>query len=322
MKFRHVLITGGAGFIGFSLCKKLLKEKKFKVYTVDNLNNYYSVKIKKDRINFLKKNFKNFHFSKIDITNFKKLNNFVKKHKIDKIVHLAAQAGVRYSFTKPRVYFRSNLLGFFNILEVSRLNKISEILAASSSSVYGDQSKFPIKESYENSKPIQFYAATKKSNEIMAYSYYKMFKLNFVFMRFFTVYGPWGRPDMSLYKFTKNIINNKKIDVYNNGKHLRDFTYIDDIVSGIHKLVLKKNIGHKIFNIGNNKKVNLMNMINILEKYLNKKAKINFLPMQPGDIYQTQSSTKNLENYVNYKSKTEIKTGIKNFVDWFLSYYK
>ena len=322
MKFRRILITGGAGFIGFSLCRKLLKEKKFKVYTVDNLNNYYSVKIKKDRINLLKKNFKNFYFSKIDITNFKKLNNFVKKHKIDKIVHLAAQAGVRYSFTKPRVYFRSNLLGFFNILEVSRLNKISEILAASSSSVYGDQSKFPIKENYENSKPIQFYAATKKSNEIMAYSYYKMFKVNFVFMRFFTVYGPWGRPDMSLYKFTKNIINNKKIDVYNNGKHLRDFTYIDDIVSGIYKLVLKKNTGHKIFNIGNNKKVNLMNMIHILEKYLNKKAKINFLPMQPGDIYQTQSSTKNLENYVNYKSKTEIKKGIKNFVDWFLSYYK
>jgi UDP-glucuronate 4-epimerase len=322
MKFRRILITGGAGFIGFSLCKKLLEEKKFKVYTVDNLNNYYSVKIKKDRINFLKKNFKNFYFSKIDITNFKKLDNFVKKHKIEKIVHLAAQAGVRYSFTKPRVYFRSNLLGFFNILEVSRLNKISEILAASSSSVYGDQSKFPIKESYENSKPIQFYAATKKSNEIMAYSYYKMFKLNFVFMRFFTVYGPWGRPDMSLYKFTKNIINNKKIDVYNNGKHLRDFTYIDDIVSGIHKLVLKKNNGHKIFNIGNNKKVNLMNMIHMLERHLNKKAKINFLPMQPGDIYQTQSSTRKLENYVNYKSKTEINTGIKNFVDWFLNYYK
>ena len=141
-------------------------------------------------------------------------------------------------------------------------------------------------------------------------------------MRFFTVYGPWGRPDMSLYKFTKNILLNKKIDVYNNGKHLRDFTYIDDIVSGIHKLILKRNNGHKIFNIGNTKKVNLMNMINILEKNLNKKAKINFLPMQPGDIYQTQSSTKNLERYANYKSKTEIKTGIKNFVDWFLSYHK
>ncbi len=322
MKLKRILVTGGAGFIGFNLCKKLLEEKKFKVYSVDNLNNYYSIKIKKDRINFLNKNFKNFFYSKIDITNFKKLNNYVKKNKIEKIVHLAAQAGVRYSFTKPRVYFKSNLLGFFNILEVSRLNNISEILAASSSSVYGDQSKFPIKECYENSKPIQFYAATKKSNEIMAYSYYKMFKLNFVFMRFFTVYGPWGRPDMSLYKFTKNILKNKKIDVYNNGKHVRDFTYIDDIVSGIHKLILKKNKGHKIFNIGNTKKVNLMNMINILEKNLNKKAKINFLPMQPGDIYQTHSSTKKLENYVNYKSKTKIETGIKNFVDWFLSYHR
>ena len=229
---------------------------------------------------------------------------------------------MRYSYQRPDIYFQSNLLGFFNVIEMARKNNIKEILAASTSSVYGDQNKFPIKENFDTSKPIQFYAATKKSNEVMGYSYYKMFKMNFVFMRFFTVYGPWGRPDMSLYKFTKNILKNKKIDVYNNGKHVRDFTYIDDIVYGIHKLILKKNYGYKIFNIGNTKKVKLMDMIKILEKNLNKKAKINFLPMQPGDIYQTQSSTKNLKNYVNYKSKTKIETGIKNFLDWYLSYHK
>jgi len=322
MKIKRILVTGGAGFIGFSLCKKLLKEKKYKVFSIDNFNNYYSVKIKKDRVNLLKKNYNNFYFSKIDITNFNKLNNFVKKNKIEKIVNLAAQAGVRYSYTNPDVYFKSNIRGFFNILEVSRLNKISEVLAASSSSVYGEQSKFPIKESYENSKPIQFYAATKKSNEVMAYSYYKMFKINFILMRFFTVYGPWGRPDMSLFKFTKNIINNKKIEVFNNGKHVRDFTYIDDIVSGIQKLIAKKNKGYNIFNIGNNTNIKLMDIIKLLEKFLNKKAKIKFLPIQPGDVYKTQSSTKKLENYVGYKSKTEVKKGVKNFVNWFLDYYK
>tara|TARA_B100000795_G_scaffold223527_2_gene178740 strand:- start:3632 stop:4600 length:969 start_codon:yes stop_codon:yes gene_type:complete len=322
MRYKRILITGGAGFIGFSLCKKLLEEKKYKVFSIDNFNNYYSVKIKKDRVNLLKKNYNNFYFSKIDITNFNKLNNFVKKNKIEKIVNLAAQAGVRYSYTNPDVYFKSNVLGFFNILEVSRLNKISEVLAASSSSVYGEQSKFPIKESYENSKPIQFYAATKKSNEVMAYSYYKMFKINFILMRFFTVYGPWGRPDMSLFKFTKNIINNKKIEVFNNGKHVRDFTYIDDIVSGIQKLIAKKNKGYNIFNIGNNTNIKLMDIIKLLEKFLNKKAKIKFLPIQPGDVYKTQSSTKKLENYVGYKSKTEVKKGVKNFVNWFLDYYK
>ena len=322
MRYKRILITGGAGFIGFSLCKKLLEEKKYKVFSIDNFNNYYSVKIKKDRVNLLKKNYNNFYFSKIDITNFNKLNNFVKKNKIEKIVNLAAQAGVRYSYTNPDVYFKSNIRGFFNILEVSRLNKISEVLAASSSSVYGEQSKFPIKESYENSKPIQFYAATKKSNEVMAYSYYKMFKINFILMRFFTVYGPWGRPDMSLFKFTKNIINNKKIEVFNNGKHVRDFTYIDDIVSGIQKLIAKKNKGYNIFNIGNNTNIKLMDIIKLLEKFLNKKAKIKFLPIQPGDVYKTQSSTKKLENYVGYKSKTEVKKGVKNFVNWFLDYYK
>ena len=320
MKSKRILVTGGAGFIGYSLCEKLLK-KNFTIFCVDNLNNYYSVKIKNDRIRNLKK-YKKFYFYKLDISNYKKLDSFIKNKKIQKIIHLAAQAGVRYSYYRPDIYFKSNILGFFNILEVSKKYNINEILAASTSSVYGDQTKFPIKENYENSKPIQFYAATKKSNEVMAYSYYKMFNINFVFMRFFTVYGPWGRPDMSLFKFTKNIINNKEIEVYNNGSHIRDFTYIDDIVQGIEKLIQKKNKGFKIFNIGNNEKVHLMNVIKILEKTLKKKAIIKFLPMQPGDIFKTHSSTEKLFNYVKYKSKTGIKKGVENFTKWFLDYYK
>ena len=316
-----VLITGGAGFIVFSLSKELLK-KKYKVYSIDNFNNYYSVKIKKDRIQYLKKEFDNFFFKKIDLANFKKLNEFVKKKNINKIIHLAAQAGVRYSYERPDIYFQSNLLGFFHVIEIARKNGIKEILAASTSSVYGDQKKFPIKENFETSKPIQFYAATKKSNEVMAYSYSKMFKMNFVFMRFFTVYGPWGRPDMSIFKFVKNIKSGKKIEIFNYGNHARDFTYIDDIVSGITKLVKKKNDGFKIFNIGNTKKVKLMDIVKKLQNILNKKAKIKYLPMQPGDILETHSNTKSLYDYCGYKSSTRIDEGLKNFVRWFNKYYK
>ena len=316
-----VLITGGAGFIGFSLSKELLK-KKYKVYSIDNFNNYYSVKIKKDRIKYLKKEFDNFFFKKIDLANFKKLNEFVKKKNIKKIIHLAAQAGVRYSYDRPDIYFQSNLLGFFNVIEIARKNNIKEILAASTSSVYGDQNKLPIKENFETSKPIQFYAATKKSNEVMAYSYSKMFKINFVFMRFFTVYGPWGRPDMSIFKFVKNIKSGNKIEIFNYGKHARDFTYIDDIVSGITKLVKRKNNGFKIFNIGNTKKVKLMDIVKKLQNILKKKAKIKYLPMQPGDVLETHSNTKSLYDYCGYKSSTGIDKGLRNFVRWFNRYYK
>ena len=314
------LITGGVGFIGYHLCKKLL-ESNMNVVCIDNINNYYSQKLKKDRLSILKK-YKNFNFYKIDICNKNSLEKNIPKVKINKIVHLAAQAGVRFAYVNPSTYFENNLKGFFNIIEFARKRKIKELLCASTSSIYGDQKIFPIKENFETSRPIQFYAATKKSNEVMAYSYHKMFKMNFVFMRFFTVYGPWGRPDMSIFKFVKNIKSNKKIDIFNYGNHTRDFTYIDDIIAGVFKILKKKNNGFKTFNIGNTKKIKLMYIVNKIESILQKKAKIRYLPLQPGDIQKTHSSTQELSNYVGYKSKTNIDEGLINFVNWFNNYYK
>lgn len=266
--------------------------------------------------------YENFTFFKVDICNKHIFEKKISKIKIDKIIHLAAQAGVRYAYINPSTYFKNNLNGFFNVIEFARKKEIKEVLCASTSSVYGDQKKFPIKETFETSKPIQFYAATKKSNEVMGYSYHKMFDLNFVFLRFFTVYGPWGRPDMSIFKFVKNMKKNKKIEIFNFGNHTRDFTYVDDIVNALVKLLNKKNQGFKTFNVGNTKKVKLMYIVNKLEKILNKKAKIKYLPLQPGDIQKTHSNTKLLNDYVGYKSKTSIDVGLKNFVEWFNNYYK
>ena len=314
------LITGGAGFIGYHLCKNLL-DNNFKVVCLDNINSYYSQKLKKDRLKDLKK-YKNFKFFKTDICKKSIFEKKLSKLKIDKIVHLAAQAGVRYAYINPSTYFENNLRGFFNIIEFARKKKIKEILCASTSSVYGDQKIFPIKENFETSQPIQFYAATKKSNEVMGYSYNKMFNINFVFMRFFTVYGPWGRPDMSIFKFVKNIKKNKQIEIFNYGNHTRDFTYIDDIVGGIMKLLDRENKGFKVFNLGNTKKIKLMYIVRKLEKILKKKAVIKYLPLQPGDIQKTHSNTKSLDNYIGYKSKTSIDIGLKNFVSWFKTYYK
>jgi UDP-glucuronate 4-epimerase len=318
---KQILVTGGAGFIGFHTCKKLL-ESNFNVLCIDNINNYYSQNLKKKRIEFLKKKFKNFEFIKLNICNYTNLCKILKNKKIIKIIHLAAQAGVRQAYFNPRSYMNSNLNGFFNVLEIAREKKIKEIISASSSSVYGNQKKFPIKESYNSSEPIQFYAATKKCNEVMAYSYFKMFKINFVFMRFFTVYGPWGRPDMSIFKFTKNILSGKKIDVYNFGKHSRDFTYIDDAVEGILKLFKKNNKGFNIYNIGSEKKISLMELINKIEKFLNKKALLNYIKMQPGDIQETCSSTYKIKQYTGYKSKYNIDYGLKQFIAWFKEFYK
>ena len=317
---KTILVTGGAGFIGYHLCLHLLK-KNFNVICIDNINNYYSQKLKNDRLKNLFK-FKNFEFLKLNLSKQKSIAEALRKKKIHKIVHLAAQAGVRYAYINPKTYFDNNLKVFFNIIEFARKNKITEILCASTSSIYGDQKKFPIKEKFETSRPIQFYAATKKSNEVMAYSYYKMFKINFVFMRFFTVYGPWGRPDMSIFKFVKNIKENKIIQIFNYGNHTRDFTYIDDIVDGITKLINKKNNGFFTFNIGNTKKVKLMYIVKKIESLLKKKAKIEYLPLQPGDIQKTHSSTKLLNNYTGYKSKTKIDEGLSKFVKWFNDYYK
>ena len=317
---KKILITGCAGFIGYHLTKLYLLKKKHKVIGIDNLNNYYSKKLKLDRLKKLKN--KNFIFKKIDITNYNELLKICKNYKIQQIIHMAAQAGVRHVFKSPKDYFNSNLLGFFNILEVCRNLKINELLFASTSSVYGDSKKIPFLENDNTSSPIQFYAATKKSNEVMAYSYAKMFGINSIGVRFFTVYGSWGRPDMSIFKFSKNIIENKKIEIFNNGDHLRDFTHVSDIVSAIFKLSKRFKRGSNIYNIGNNNQVRLMDLIKIIERILDKKAKKIFKPLQKGDIRQTKSSTIKLYKYIGYKSKVDINSGVRDFLDWYLKYTK
>ena len=319
-----ILITGVAGFIGYNLAKKLTK--KHQVVGVDNVNSYYSVKLKKDRIKDLKN--RNFKFYKLDITQKEKLFSILKKNKITHVVHLAAQAGVRYSLKFPEKYFHSNLLGTFSILECCKNLKIKNLLLASTSSVYGDDPKKFSSEKFHSDFPIQFYAATKRSTEIMAHSYSCLYKIPVICMRFFTVYGPWGRPDMALFKFTKNIIENKKIDVFNYGNHSRDFTYIDDIIFMIISLLKKppqlknsiKNNPYRIFNLSAGKNVKLRNYIKEIEKNLGKKAKINYLPLQRGDIVNTRSSTKNLRSYISVKNTTNYKKGIKEFINWYKNY--
>ncbi len=318
-----VLITGSAGFIGYHLSKKLLNDN-IHVHGVDNLNNYYDVKLKKDRTNDLKKN-KKFNFYKTDLCEFKKLDKIIKKNKIKYVIHLAAQAGVRYSIKNPRAYFESNLEGFFNILELSKINKIKHLIFASTSSVYGDTKKFPLNENDSTDHPLSFYAATKKSNEIMAHSYSYIHNLPCTGVRFFTVYGPFGRPDMALFKFTKNIIENKHIELYNNGNHSRDFTYVDDIIVGISSLLKKqpnKKIPYEIYNIGNGNPKKLLDYIKTIEKNLNKSAKTKKLPLQIGDIFKTHSDIKKLKNSTGYIPKTSIDVGIRKFIEWYNEYYK
>ncbi len=318
-----ILVTGVAGFIGFHLVKKLL-DKKIIVYGIDNINDYYDRGIKKARLKELKRS-KNFIFYFISLSNKQKINNIVKKNKISYIINLAAQAGVRYSITNPQEYFTSNIEGFFNILEISKENKIKHLIYASTSSVYGNNKKFPLKEESKTDQPLSFYAASKKTNEVMAYSYSNIYKLPTTGLRFFTVYGPFGRPDMALFKFTKSLFTNKHISLFNNGNHSRDFTYIDDIVEGIFLLIKKpsnKIIPYNIFNIGSNapKKLNLF--IKIIEKLVNKKSKIKKLPLQLGDVKKTHASINKLTKYVGYKPKYNITIGIKKFVDWYIKYYK
>ena len=318
-----ILITGSAGFIGYHVSKKLLN-LNYKIIGLDNINNYYDINLKKKRLISLKKN-KKFSFNKIDLCNYIKLNNLIKKNKIKIIIHLAAQAGVRNSIKNPKNYFKSNLEGFFNILEVSRNNKIKHLIFASTSSVYGENNKFPLNENDKTDHPLSFYAATKKSNEVMAHSYSHIYKLPCTGVRFFTVYGPFGRPDMALYKFTNNIVKNKLIDLFNNGNHQRDFTYIDDVVDGVVSLIKKfpkKNTPYEIFNIGNGKSKKLIDYLKYIEKYLLKKAKIRKLPLQNGDIIKTHSNIKKLKNFTNYKPKTDIDLGISKFIEWFKDYHK
>lgn len=320
MKNKKILVTGCAGFIGMNLCKRLL-ESDANVLGIDNLNNYYSVKLKKDRLKLLE-NFKSFSFEKINISVSKKLNRIVKSFKPEIIINLAAQAGVRYSIENPKSYISSNINGFFNILECCRHNNISKLIYASSSSVYGGNEKTPFSIGDNVSKPLSLYAATKRSNELMAYSYGHLYKINTIGLRFFTVYGPWGRPDMAMYKFTKKIINGKSIDVYNQGKMERDFTFITDIINGIESCIMNKQIKNTIFNLGNNSSVNIMDMIKILENSLQEKAKINYKTMQLGDVEKTFADIKSSKEMIGYSPVVSIEKGIPLFVDWYKEYQK
>jgi len=320
-----VLVTGCCGFIGFHLCKRLLDSKEIQLSGIDNLNDYYDINLKKNRLKILKQN-KNFKFYKFDISDEKKLNENFKSNKYQFVVNLAAQAGVRYSIENPKQYFKSNLLGFFNILEASRSNKNTKhLIFASTSSVYGNNSKFPLKENYETSKPLTFYAASKKSNEVMAHSYSNIYKLPTTALRFFTVYGPYGRPDMALFKFTDSIIRGKKLELYNNGNHHRDFTYVDDIVESIIKLIPKpsKNIiPFEVYNLGSSKPIFLKKYLKIIENQLNKKAKIKNKKLQLGDVRKTHASTKKFNKEIGKIKVTKISTGVANFIKWYLIYHK
>ena len=315
-----ILITGTAGFIGFHLAKKLIKNKKNRVYGIDNLNDYYDINIKNERNKILKKN-NNFLFKKLDITNSIKLNKYLITIKPEIIIHLAAQAGVRYSIDNPDTYLKNNINGFFNILEISKILKINHLIFASTSSVYGANKSFPLKETYNTDKPLSFYAATKKSNEVMAHSYSNIYKIPITGLRFFTVYGPFGRPDMSLYKFSQKIINKKKIDLFNNGKHVRDFTYIDDIISGIMKVISsppKKKIPFEIYNLGNGKPRKLLDFLKLIEKNIFTKAKIKKKPLQPGDVIKTHADISKMKKKFKYDPQTDIDEGIRKFSKWIL----
>ena len=330
------LVTGAAGFIGMHTCIKLLKNNT-KVIGIDNLNHYYDTKLKFSRLKILKK-YKNFKFYKTDITNTFLLKKIFKKILPSHVIHLAAQAGVRYSVEKPDVYAKSNLYGFTNILEMCRYFKIKHLVFASSSSVYGGNKKYPFCESDNVDHPVSFYSATKKSNEVMAHSYSFMFNIPVTALRLFTVYGPWGRPDMSLFKFTDSIIKNKKIEVFNKGNMYRDFTYIDDVVNAIIKISQKIPRGlkkqkqkklkpdesfapFKIYNVGNNKPINLKKYIKILEKVLKKKANKKLLSMPKADVKHTHADINKLKLEIKYNPNTKLTKGIQSFVDWYRSYY-
>ena len=318
---KKILVTGCNGFIGYSLCKKLIQTNKYKVFGIDNNNNYYDVDLKKNRLKQL--NLLNgFKFFKLDITN-NKLNNFFKKNKFDYVIHLAAQAGVRYSIYNPSVYYHNNINGFYNVLDCCQKYKVKHFLFASTSSVYGDNKKFPLKENFLTDSPKSFYAATKKINEIMAYSYSSIYKLKTTGLRFFTVYGPYGRPDMSLYSFAKNIIKKKYINLYNYGNHYRDFTYIEDIVISIEKLIPKfpkKKVPFEIYNLCNGKSVSLLKYLKLIENYLKIESKKKFLTLQKGDVIKTLGDNSKLFKTINFKPKTNLKDGISLFLNWFKNY--
>ena len=320
-----ILVTGGAGFIGFHLTKRLL-DLNYEVMAIDNLNDYYDVKLKEERLRILEKN-SSFSFRKIDISNKGELENIFKENNFDIVINLAAQAGVRYSIDHPDSYIVSNIIGFYNILECCRNYPVKHLLFASSSSVYGKNKKVPYSTDDKVDQPVSLYAATKKSDELLAYAYSNLYDIKVTGLRFFTVYGPYGRPDMAYFSFTKNIIDDKEIKVFNNGDMYRDFTYIDDIVEGIVKLLDKvplkdeNGVSYKIYNIGNNNPVKISKFIEILEKEIGKEAKKVYLPMQPGDVYQTYADITDLTKETGFVPKTSLEEGLNKFVNWYKEFY-
>ncbi len=331
MKF---LVTGAAGFIGFHTIIRL-HDDGHEVIGLDNLNDYYDVSLKLSRLDILEE-LKNFKFIKADLADKKTINKLFKENSFDRVIHLAAQAGVRYSLENPYAYIDSNVMGFMTILEASKDNGVEHLIYASSSSVYGLNKSIPFKVTDNVDNPISLYAASKKANELMAHTYSHLYNLPTTGLRFFTVYGPWGRPDMALFKFTKSILSGQSIDVYNNGNLSRDFTYIDDIVEGIFRvqaLIPNESVlepseeqgndatPYALFNIGNGSPVQLLDFIKSIEKGLGIEAEKNFLPMQPGDVYQTYADTNHLFEAVNYKPSVDIDTGIGNFLSWYKKYY-
>ncbi len=338
-----VLVTGAAGFIGYHLCKRLLEDNHI-VVGLDNLNEYYDVNLKIDRLknlgitNAIKGNkmmksnlYDGFAFIKLSLEDQSKINDLFKIEKFDAVCNLAAQAGVRYSITNPDEYIQSNIIGFYNILEACRNHHVKNLAFASSSSVYGINKKMPYSTDDHVDNPISLYAATKKSNELMAHTYSHLYGIKATGLRFFTVYGPWGRPDMAYFKFTKAALNNSTIDVYNNGEMKRDFTYIDDIIEGVIKVIYNpakpsmnsdSDAEFKIYNIGNNKPINLMDFIEAIETKLGEKISKRYLSLQDGDVLNTHADVSQLEKDFNYKPNTDLIDGINKFVDWYKEYYK
>ena len=315
---KKILVTGSSGFIGFHLCLSLLRDN-FNVIGLDNMNNYYSIKLKKDRLSILNK-FSNYNFYKSDISDYNNILDIFKKEKPDIVVNLAAQAGVRFSLENPFTYVNSNIVGFVNLIEACKKYEIEGLIYASSSSVYGANKKNPFSVNDRVDMPISLYASSKRFNELTAHAYSHLYDMHMTGLRFFSVYGPWGRPDMAMYIFTKKIILGEPIDVYNYGKMRRDFTYIDDIVNGIRSSI-DKNYKFKIFNLGNNKTENLSDIIKIIESNLDIKAKINLLPIQPGDVEKSSADIEESKDLLSFYPITNVDVGIKKFIDWYKEYH-
>ena len=327
MKNKIILITGCAGFVGFHTAKKYCQSGSVNIIGLDNLNDYYDISLKQDRLNILNK-FNNFSFIKVDLKNTSEIKSIFENNNISFVVHLAAQAGVRYSIENPYAYIDSNIYGFLNILEGCKENRIP-IIYASSSSVYGNSEKGNddlYNESIDTDNPLSIYGFTKRANELMAKTYFNLFQVKSIGLRFFTVYGSFGRPDMAYFMFTKKILNDETIDVYNNGNHVRSFTHIDDVINALDKLISyyivdKHLISCHTFNICSDEQISLMNFINILEKELNKKANINFLPKQLGDVHDNNGDFSLMKSNLNWTPEVKFEVGIKDFISWYKKYY-